>query len=141
MDGRALVELGRKLRIKPGQQVAVVNAPPECASIIPILGGLDPHHADAVIGFVIRRGDLDLLNSVYAAARTGRPAWVGYPKPGRLATDVHRDWLLRALRQYGVDPVDDVSIDDTWSAVLLRRGLYTEADAADLLAWPGNQDA
>ncbi|MGO9110801.1 MAG: dockerin type I domain-containing protein [Thermoguttaceae bacterium] len=60
----------------------------------------------------IQRGD--------RALSAGRLAWVSYPKPGQPETDLRRDWLVRALRQYGVDAVQDVSIDGTWSALRLR---------------------
>lgn len=114
----------------------MVDAPPDAALNLPTGDGLDPAPADAVIGFVVHREDMELLDAVYAAANNGRLAWVSYPKPGRLDTDVHREWLFRALREHGVDPVDAVSVDDTWAAVLVRPGLYTDADVADLLAWP-----
>ena len=63
-----LAELARKLRIKPGHRVAVVNAPAECALITPIAGGCDPNHADVVMGLATERADLASLNAVYAAA-------------------------------------------------------------------------
>jgi hypothetical protein len=132
-------QLSGKLRIKPGQQVAVVNGPPRCAASIPLLGGVDPDRADVVIGFAVRRADLELLTSMYAAARAGRGGWISYPRPGRLGTDLHPGWIARAVQQYGVKPVDQVSIDDTWSALLLQP-TYESATAGanvDLLAWPG----
>jgi hypothetical protein len=113
-------ELKRQLRIKPGHRVAVVNAPPESALIVPTAVGLDPHHADAVIGFPARPADLARLRPVYAAVRAARLAWISYPNPGRPGAELHRDWLVRALRQYGVEPVEDVWIDETWSALRLR---------------------
>ncbi|HYB38361.1 MAG TPA: hypothetical protein VEF72_23290 [Mycobacterium sp.] len=72
-----------------------------------------------VIGFAVRP-DLPSLRPVYAAAHAGRLAWVSYPKPGQPGTDLRRDWLIRALRQYSVEAVQDVSINDTWSALRLR---------------------
>ena len=81
-----LGELARKLQIKPGHPVAVVNAPPECAVLTTRAAGVDPDHAAAVIGFAAERADLALLTSVYAAAHAGRLAWITYPKSGRLDT-------------------------------------------------------
>ncbi len=113
-------ELERKLQIKPGQSVAVVNAPPESRLSLLTSGGPNPDQADVVIGFAARPVDLAWLRSLYAAARAGRLAWVSYPKPGQPGTDLRRDWLVRALRQYGVQAAQDVSINDTWSALRLR---------------------
>lgn len=112
-------DLEQSLRIKSGYRVAVINAPVESRLRLLVAGGADPDHADVVIGFAARPADLAWLKPVFVAARTGRLAWLSYPKPGRPGTDLRRDWLLRALRQYGVDAVQDVSIDATWSALQL----------------------
>ena len=111
--------LEQKLQIKPAQSVAVVNAPPESGLRLLTAGGPNPDRADVVIGLAVRPVDLAWLRSVYAAARAGRLAWVSYPKPGQPGTDLRRDWLIRALRQYGVEAVQDVSINDNWSALRL----------------------
>jgi hypothetical protein len=113
-------ELEQKLQIKTGQSVAVVNAPPESRLSLLTTGGPKPDQADVVIGLAVRPVDLAWLRSVYAAARAGRLAWVSYPKPGQPGTDLRRDWLVRAFRQYGVETVQDVSINGTWSALRLR---------------------
>jgi len=113
-------DLEQKLQIKPGQSVAVVNAPPESRLRLLRTAGSNPDQADVVIGFAVRPADLVWLRSVYAAARAGRLAWVSYPKPGQPGIDLRRDWLLRALRQYRVEAVQDVSINRTWSALRLR---------------------
>jgi hypothetical protein len=113
-------ELEQKLQIKPGQSVAVVNAPPQSGLRLLTAGGPNPDQADVVIGFAVRPVDLAWLRSAYAAARAGRLAWVSYPKPGQPGADLRRDWLIRALRQYGVEAIQDVSVNGTWSALRLR---------------------
>ena len=112
-------ELEQKLQIVPGQSVAVVNVPPESRLRLLRTAGSNPDQADVVIGFAPRPTDLAWLRSVYAAALAGRLAWVIYPNPGQPGTDLRRDWLVRALRQYGVEAVHDVSINRTWSALQL----------------------
>lgn len=119
MLGPGELELEQKLQIKAGQSVAVVNASPESRLSLLRTAGSKPDHADVVIGFAVRPADLALLRSVYSVARAGRLAWVSYPKPGQPGTDLRRDWLVRALRQYGVEAVQDVSINGTWSALRL----------------------
>lgn len=64
---------------------------------------------------------------MYEAARAARVAWVSYPKPGRLGSDLFRDSVARAVRQYGVEVVQHVSIDYFWSALLLRPAWDIEA--------------
>ena len=112
-------ELEEKLQIKPGQSVTVVNVPPESRLRLLRTAGSNPDQADVVVGFAFRPADLAWLRSVYAATRAGRLAWVIYPRPGQPGTDLRRDWLVRALRQYGVEAVQDVSINRTCSALQL----------------------
>jgi len=133
-DGRGDVsgvrELEQKLQIERGQSVAVVNAPPE--SRLRLLSSANADQADVVVGFAVRSADLAWLRSVYAAARGGRLAWVIYPSPGRPGIDLRRDWLIRALRrQYGVEAVQDVKINRTWSAL---GGSVVRIGSGDL--WP-----
>ena len=113
-------ELEQKLQIKTGQSVAVVNAPPESRLRLLRTAGSNPDHADVVIGFAPRPTDLAWLRSVYAAARAGRLVWVIYPSPGQPGIDLRRDWIVRALRQYGVEASQEASINRTWSAMRLR---------------------
>ncbi len=120
MLGLKELELEQTLQIKPGQSVAVLNAPPESGLSLLTAGGPNPDQADVVIGFAVRPADLAWIRSVYAATRAGRLAWVSYPKPGQPGTYLRRDWLVRALRQYGVEAVQDVSINGTWSALRLQ---------------------
>jgi hypothetical protein len=81
--------------------------------------------------------DLARLRSVYAAAREDRLAWVSYPKLGQPDTDLHRDWRARAVRQYGVEVVKDVSVNGAWSALRLRPA---QDGKPDTLASPADID-
>jgi hypothetical protein len=57
---------------------------------------------------------------VIDAARADRLAWIGYPKGGKLGTDLNRDLLVKVVYGLGVQPVRQVSIDETWSALRFR---------------------
>jgi hypothetical protein len=113
------VDLTAKLQIKPGQSVAILQPPPGVNLPASSPGG-QPSTADVVIGFAVYRGDLDQLGPVIGAARADRLAWIGYPKGGKLGTDLNRDRLARALAIHDIQPVRQVSIDDTWSALRFR---------------------
>jgi len=112
--------LEQKLQIKSGRSVAVINAPSESTLRLLSAGKHDPDQADVVIGFATRPVDLAWLKPAYAAAHAGRLAWVSYPEPGQPGTALRRDWLVRALHQYGVEMVQEVSIDPAWRALRLR---------------------
>jgi phage-related baseplate assembly protein len=63
------------------------------------------------------------LATVTDAARTARRdrlAWIAYPKARQLGTGLNRDSLAATLAARGVQPVRQVSIDDTWSALRFR---------------------
>ena len=117
------MDIASKLQIKPGQSVALVSAPG------PLDLGLpegcettdDPEGADVVLAFAGRRADLDgAASAAVAAARRDKTAWIGYPKGGGLGTDLNRDILAKELRDRGVRPVRQISIDDVWSALRFR---------------------
>jgi hypothetical protein len=113
------VDLTEKLQIKPGQSLAVLNLPPGVTLPTSTAAG-QPATASAVIGFAVHRDDLDQLGPVIGAARADRLAWIGYPKGGKLGTDLNRDRLAQALACEDIQPVRQVSIDDTWSALRFR---------------------
>jgi threonine dehydrogenase-like Zn-dependent dehydrogenase len=123
--------LEQRLKIKDGHRVAVINAPRESGLRLSVASRQNPDQADVVIGFAARPVDLTWLKAAFAAARAGRLAWVSYPKPGRPGTDLHRGWLVRALRQYGVGAVEEVSVDDAWSALQLRSVRDSQQEQLD----------
>jgi hypothetical protein len=119
------MDLTAKLQIKPGQTVAAVGAPD---GVPPLADGAnpaaEPGAADAVVAFVRNRAELDTVaGAAIAAARLDRLAWIAYPKAGKLGTDLNRDILASLLAGRGVQPVRQVAIDETWSALRFRPAL------------------
>lgn len=115
-----------------------MRAPPKYAQRIPGVDGPRPERADAVIGFATSRRDLDLPDDVCGAAPAPGPqAWTTYPKPDPSATVLCRDSLARDVG-LGVRSVRSVSLDDTWSALLLRRAEMDQSDTPPYIdmAWP-----
>ena len=113
------MDVSSKLQLKPGQSVAVLNPPP--GLVLPdMVAAATAADADAVVAFVVRQDDLASAEQAVAAARADRLAWIGYPKGGQLGTDLNRDRLAAALADQGVQPVRQVSIDGTWSALRFR---------------------
>ena len=74
----------------------------------------------AVVAFVVRQEDLGSAEEAVAAPRADRLARIGYPQGDQLGTDLNRDRLAAALAGHGVQPVRQVSLDDTWSALRFR---------------------
>jgi hypothetical protein len=114
------MEISAKLQIKPGQSVAVVAPPPGVPPLADSLANPEAAAAgaDVVVAFIRLAAELDTVaGPALDAARGGRLAWIAYPKAGQLGTDLDRDILagLAAARQ--VQPVRQVAVDGTWSAL------------------------
>jgi hypothetical protein len=122
--------LAKKLQIKPGQRIVVVNAPPGYA------GQLGPLPAgallatrltgmfDAVHLFVKSVAELNrLAPKAIRALRQDGLLWIAYPKGASgIKTDINRDIGWEVVHDMGLRPVTQVAIDGTWSALRFRRG-------------------
>ncbi len=117
------MDTAAKLQLEPGSTVAIVGIPdgvelelPEGAQTTE-----DPASADAVIVFAIDSAALGAVGApAVAAACEDRLAWIAYPKAGQLGTDLDRGVLARIAQERGAQPVRQVAIDETWSAMRFR---------------------
>ena len=125
MNSNALV---RKLQIKPGQRLAVLNAPSGYVAVLGHLpvgaqletqmaGDFDWIHLFAKNTDELRRFAPDAM----AGLKDGGILWISYPKrASKVPTDISRDTGWDVVRQAGSRPVFQVSIDDVWSALRFR---------------------
>ena len=58
------------------------------------------------------------LETNRAALTSPQVLWVLYPKGNK--TDINRDSLAQLVAEYGLRPITQVAIDDTWSALRFR---------------------
>ncbi len=118
--------LAKKLLIKPGSRIGLVNAPPgyaerleplpERAEVVDLQPGLD-----VVQVFAHDRAELARATGALTSVREGGLLWVCYPKGGKKAgTDLNRDLLWEELGKSGLTGVTLVAVDDTWSAMRFR---------------------
>jgi hypothetical protein len=118
--------LARKLLIKPGSRVAIVDAPagyperllplPDGAAVVDVQPGLD-----VVQVFVRDKTALNGAAAAFGSVREGGVLWVCYPKGGiKAGTDLNRDVLWQELSKVGLAGVTLVAVDDTWSAMRFR---------------------
>ena len=126
MSARTIAD---KLQLKPGHRIAAINPPSNSGALV---GGLPDgvtlsptptSDADVVHLFVRDRADLARRwPAVAAALRDDALLWVSYPKRGPgVVTDLTRDVGWSPVRESGFDPVSQVAIDATWSALRWRR--------------------
>jgi hypothetical protein len=118
----AAMDIASKLQIKPGTPVAVLGLPDGVDLGLPE-GSTDTSEAleRPVIAFAQNRAALlTVAAPAISSARDDRLTWIAYPKAGKLGTDLNRDILARLAEAEGIQPVRQVAIDDTWSALRFR---------------------
>jgi hypothetical protein len=122
--------LTKRMLIKPGSRVLVVNAPdgylqkleplPENVTVQTERSSTDSY--DCVQVFTYHKADI--LKYGAAALEAVRPdglLWFAYPKKtGSIKTDIHRDVGWESVRDAGWEGIAMISIDDTWSAMRYR---------------------
>lgn len=114
-------ELLKKLRYKQGQAV-VFNAPPGFS--LGIENGRGSGDYDFVLLFVNNSDEAkQWLPQVIPSLQPDAMFWIAYPKQSsKIKTDINRDSLANLVQEateYRV--VSNVAIDDTWSALRVRR--------------------
>jgi hypothetical protein len=128
MPTTSVSPLAKKLLLKAGHTVALVNAPAGIAEKLKPLpdratmsGAAAPR--DAVLAFAKDQAELKrIAPQAIKAAKADSLLWISYPKGSAgTKTDLNRD-VLRELvaERYGLEGVSLVAVDDTWSAMRFR---------------------
>jgi hypothetical protein len=120
--------LAKKLQVKPGHRLALMNAPAGYQERLePLPDGAELAAAgetglDYVQLFVRDGAELERLAAdAVAAVKPDGLLWICYPKGGAKAgTDLHRDILWQRMGERGMAGVSLVAVDDTWSAMRFR---------------------
>lgn len=120
--------LVNKLRIQSTHKVLILNPPegyivsltclPSNVRIHKKLGG----EFDFVHAFVSNNDELKKLGpKVVESVIFDGLLWISYPKrSSKVKTDITRDTAWEIMKEFGVRPVTQISIDDTWSAMRFR---------------------
>lgn len=120
--------LATKLLLKPGQRVAVVNAPEGYVEGMgPLPGGVQISESlqgtyDVVQIFLRDKAAVDRhAPAAIAATNPGGVLWLSYPKKtGAIKTDITRDHGWETVYAAGWRPVTQIALDETWSALRFR---------------------
>jgi hypothetical protein len=118
----------KKLQLKSGLSVMVMNQPREYAQIIGSLPeGIelsdgDQGQVDFVHLFIKDQSELnEYIEAAIKAVKYDGLLWISYPKgSSNVETDINRDILWDLLLEKGIRPVKQISIDSTWSAIRFR---------------------
>ena len=120
--------LARKLQIKPGQHVLVLNAPDGYLDELkPLPDAVKLAHRsegkhDVVQLFVASAAEFDRrAPGAVKAVRPGGILWICWPKgSARAKSDINRDTMNAAAKRLGWTAVASISIDETWSALRFK---------------------
>ena len=118
----------KKLGMKPGQRIAILNAPegyrdllgtpPEDVELTTMFEGT----FDMVHLFVKEKSELDTYAlRVIHALKPGGLLWIAYPKQSaKVPTDITRDKGWDVLTGTSWRPVTQIAINEVWSALRFR---------------------
>ena len=125
MSDGALV---KKLKIKPGQRAALVNAPAGYVEeLSPLPAGVELSQAldgqyDWLQLFVKNTGELgQLIGPAVKALGPQGTLWICFPKgSSKIQTDLTRDHGWESVGEANLKWITLISVNDTWSAFGLR---------------------
>jgi hypothetical protein len=121
--------LAKKLLLKPGLTFLLLNAPEGYGTSIAAESEQVQYGAnkgdgafDLVQIFVRDREQLQTeFDSAALALKERGVLWVTYPKQsGSITSDLNRDSLSSIVQTKGWQPVTQIAIDETWSALRVR---------------------
>lgn len=116
--------VAERLQVKRGRRLAVVGA---SADLDRAVGALQARakvaEADVVLLVALNLARLQAqLRTMLGSVPQAAILWVAYPKrTSHLAADLSRDVVRSLAREYGLDTVSQIAIDDGWSALRLKR--------------------
>jgi len=124
----AETSLVKKLVIKPGYQLLIMNAPEGYTDLLGelpegvIIDAAAEKQYDWVQLFVKSKADLNAhAPAAIAAVKPGGLLWFAYPKKSSaIKTDINRDDGWEVVLNAGWDPVTQIAIDATWSALRFK---------------------
>ena len=129
MAGYSGTPLAKKLGIKPGFSLALINAPENFVDLLedlpddvkPTDGLKGKSPVSVIILFVTRRTDLEKRFSQGAARLSKDPGsgmWIAWPKKSSgVATDITEDTLREVGLPSGLVDNKVCAIDETWSGL------------------------
>jgi hypothetical protein len=120
--------LVKKLGVKPGQNMLILNAPQDYLHLLePLPEGAEVKTSavgtfDFVQAFVYNKADVETYARVaMRALKPGGLLWFTYPKKtSSIKTDITRDIGWEEVIKEGIRPVTQIAVDDTWSALRFR---------------------
>lgn len=129
MTVHVMESLPKKLNLKPGMTMRIFGLPDELDGLAGVLASVgtpvdDRAVADFTLGFLRSEKDIQAFAKEVSARTQGDAIiWACYPKKGsaHFTGEIHRDKGWAPMGEAGFEPVRQVAIDDSWSALRFRR--------------------
>jgi hypothetical protein len=121
-----------KMRLKPGMTVALLHVPadvrdrlgvPDDVTVVDDPAAAGPASAGFLLDFATTQAEAEerlLALKPFIGEKT--VAWIAYPKGSKAAgRDLSRDTIWTYARTIGLTLVTNVAVDETWSALRVKR--------------------
>jgi hypothetical protein len=127
MAGYSGTPLAKKLGIKDGHRVGLINPPDEFAALVePLPEGVEMvagvrSRRDVVVAFLRERGELESkLTAMTKAVFPDGAIWIAWPKKAsKVPTTITEDIVREVALPTGLVDNKVCAIDDTWSGLRL----------------------
>lgn len=130
--GYSSTPLARKLGIKPGFQIALMNEPDHYKDLFDDLPNdlvFDPdgNELDFIHVFITQRADLEaLVRKMMPKLKKAGSLWISWPKgTSKISTDLNRDLIRETVLNIGLVDVKVAAIDTDWSGL---KFMYRKKD-------------
>ena len=125
----------KKLNYKDQKQILVLNAPESFDGELGFMADLasifrnadDITEIEFALIFVTKKAETDeITHGIYPKLKGDAVLWFCYPKgtSKRYTCDFNRDNGWNGLKEFKLEPVRQVAIDDDWSALRFRKREY-----------------
>jgi hypothetical protein len=116
--------LVQKLGVRPGDRLAILEAPPDFELDLPdgvTVARRLAGHCDVVLLFATRRHDLERrIDRIGVVIAPAGMAWIAWPKrAAKVATDMTEHVVRDVALPRGLVDTKVAAIDDTWSGLKL----------------------
>jgi len=136
LEGYTTATLPRKLGIKPGQTIALINAPEEFEARLEPLESVQVRRdlrarADLILFFVASQDEMEVWfpRAIRSAGERGW-VWIGYPKK---TSEIATDLTQNGIREFGIAlgwvDFKVCAIDETWTGLCFARRKAARARA------------
>jgi hypothetical protein len=116
-----------KLRLKAGMTAALLHLPEDVRGGLGLPDGVvvgdDLAQADFILDLATTQAEAEQrLAALEPTVRDETILWFAYPKGSKAAGhDLNRDTVATFARTIGLVAVSNIAIDETWSALRIRR--------------------